>query len=223
MIRVITRAPVALVALAVLGATPAARAQNELSLKVGNTFVASAGFDLVSKNDLLPQVELTYSRELVRLWRGSLWVDATFMAGSAEASVFQGGLHTKALLQSITVGAVYKLPVWSWLVPRVRVGVGALIGTLQLTPSGEAMVSDHSGAFTGHALLGVELLWPRARPRSLTGGLVLEGGYVFSSALGFQLAPSADSDLRLIPQRAAELGSLVIHGGQLRVGAIVRF
>jgi hypothetical protein len=198
---------------------------NEVALRINNGFYPGSGLDLVSTNDHLVGMELGYARELLSLRRGSLWAEGSYLLTGSSAKSFDGRLDSKAQFHTLTVGAVYRLPLYRWLVPHARVGVGLLVGRLGVTPSGGAEIVDRSVAFAGHALVGAELLWPRARLRqgSFNFGLVIEGGYSFASPLGFTLTPSRPDDLRAIPVSGASLGSLVLHGGQLRVGALVRF
>jgi len=210
------------VAALLLGSAPAT-AQNEIGVRIQNGFYRSSGLDLVSTNDHLVGVELGYARELFELWRGSLWAEASYLASPTHAQSFDGQLESKALFQTITLGVMYKLPLWRWLVPHARLGVGVLVGSLGLTPRGGDETLDRSAAFAGHFLLGAELLWPRARRRGFNVGIVVEGGYSFASALDFELTPSRPDDLRAIPVSGQSLGSLVLHGGELRVGAVFRF
>jgi hypothetical protein len=211
-----------LVALTLLAATPA-RAQNEVALRVTNGFYPSPSLDLFASDDLVLGAELGYSRELLRIWRGSLWAEGSYLVSSSKAESFSGQLQSKALFNTLNLGVLYRLPLWRWLVPHARFGLGVLIGTLSLDPSGTDKVSDTSAALSGQFLVGAELLWPRALRRGFNFGLVIEGGYSFSSPLGFSVEPEQPEDLRTIPVSGADLGSVVLHGGQFRVGAVFRF
>lgn len=101
------------------------------------------------------------------------------------------------------------------------------MGSLELAPRGSTSVQDRAAAFAGQALLGVELLWPggipRRKARPITGGLTIEGGYGFSSPLGFDLAPEGDGDLNRIPLLGTEVGSVSLNGPQVRIGVLIHF
>jgi hypothetical protein len=214
---------IGLAAALLLGAASPARAQNEISLRVSDGFYPSSGLDLVSENDHLLGMELAYARELWELWRGSLWAEASYRISPSHARSFDRELESRALFQTITVGVLYRLPIWRWLVPHARFGLGVLVGSLGLTPSGGNEILDRSAALAGHLLAGAEFLWPRRRRGGLNFGLVVEGGYVFSSPLGFTNTPSPPDDLIAIPVRGADLGSFVLHGAEVRAGVVFRF
>jgi len=181
---------------------------------------------MVADNDHLPQMELSYSRRIMKVWRGSLWIEGAYLLGARKSTIFNKSYETHALIQTFTLGARYTLPVFDWLVPRLRVGAGAHVGQLGMEPEGnsQAAVNDWSAAFSGAVLGGVELLMPqRWMPTKTKVGLVVEGGYSFCTALSFDLAPAQDDDLLLIPLQGAHLGELSLDGGLLRISFMVRF
>jgi hypothetical protein len=215
--------------LLVLAAAPAdALADNSFSIRVNSSWIGDSSFDVVSDNDLFAQAEFTFARRLLSFWRGEVWVDAAYVAGTAKSDLFDGQTKTRALLQNVTFGARYAYPVFSWLVPYSRLGLGVGVGTFELeSVVGASTVQDRAAAFAGHFLLGVELLWPRRALLTgtsyLTAGILVEAGYGFGSRLGFDLTPEGDEDLKQIPLAGVDIGGLSTNGWQLRVGGILRF
>ncbi|MBK6847484.1 MAG: hypothetical protein IPG96_08095 [Proteobacteria bacterium] len=90
-------------------------------------------------------------------------------------------------------------------------------------------MTDQDLGVTSHALAGVQALWrlPRAGGAARAGvpriGLVLEGGYVWSSALHFRVALPRDADSLQAPRASVGLGALDLGGPTVRVGAALRF
>lgn len=223
-----TRATIFALTLALLCAPGTAGADNAVSIRISNSWVADTSFDVVSDDDHFVQAEFGYARRLLSLLRGELWVEAGYMVGAVETSLFDGAASTRALLQNVTLGARYAYPVFAWLVPHVRLGLGLGIGSLDLDPaSDQGEVTDWAAGLAGHVLAGVEVLWPRSAlldgSSDLTAGVVVEAGYGFGTDLHFSVAPDADDDLEIIPIRGAELGGLAVSGWQLRVGGVLRF
>lgn len=215
---------VAVVALTALPA--AAQAENSVSLRITSSYFKAQGFDAVSENDNMMMAEFNYARSMWDLWRGTLWLEGSYSVGGQNSEIFDKQFKTGLVLQSFTVGARYTLPVWEWLVPQVRAGVGVVAGRLSLDPANESFgkVSSWSAGLSGYVLGGVELLIPRSWiSTKVTVGLTLEGGITFSSGLGFSLAPDEDDDLEQIPLLPSELGSIPLSGGQFKIGAVVRF
>ncbi len=214
------------VALALTALPAAARADNSASLRITSSYFTAQGFDAVSENNNMMTAEFNYARGMWDLWRGQLWLEGSYIIGAKNSEIFDKQFKTGLVVQSFIVGARYTLPVWEWLVPQVRVGVGVVVGRLGLDPVNESFskVSGWSAGLTGHVLGGVELLIPRSWiSTKVTIGLTLEGGITFSSGLGFSLAPDEDDDLEQIPLLPSELGSIPLSGGQFKVGAVVRF
>lgn len=214
--------------LTLLAAPRAGRANNSFSIRINQSWIADSSFDVVSDNDHIVQAEFTYARRLLDLWRGELWVDGAWMGGTSKTTLFGEQVRSQAFLQTITFSARYAYPVYSWLVPYSRVGLGVGVGTFELQPSenGEEVL-DRAASFTGHLLLGVEVLWPRRALLTgssyLTAGVLIEAGYAFGTNLGFDIEPDEDDDLKQIPLSGADLGGLSTNGWQLRIGGILRF
>ena len=82
-------------------------------------------------------------------------------------------------------------------------------------------------ALSGYLLAVVEVLLPLRRfmrgTSSFTMGLVVEGGYGFSTDLTFHLAPEPDGELRQIPLQGSRIGALSPSGAQVRFGFVARF
>jgi hypothetical protein len=202
--------------------TPTAQAEMSLSLLVNNSFIKSEGFDVISENDHLGQAELSAAMQLLPLLEGSLWGEMSYLAGASQSTSFNGALKASALLQGVTCGGIFKLERWTWFVPRARIGLGFLVGSMEFEPVSADTATDRAWALTGHVLAGFELLWPRRRP-GVNAGLVVEAGYGFSSNLGFDLAPEEDEKNLRIPLTGSALGSLGLSGAQLRAGVMVKF
>lgn len=215
-----------MVALCCLALCSVARAEHSASVRLVNTFVADPAFGLLSEDELMSEVELSYAYKVARLPRRSgLWVEGVFLTGTAGSKLFADRMDSESRTLSFLVGARYTLPITSWLVPTARIGFGLQAARLSLEPNGYSAkpVQDWAVAFTGQALVGIELLIPRVWFFELvTGGLVVEGGYSFCSDLGFELAPKTNPELRLIPLQGIDFGSLNTSGGQLRVGLVIR-
>lgn len=215
-----------LVLLATLACSATAHAENSLSLRISSSYFSSQGFDAVSENDNLVQAEFNYARKLFSLWRGHLWAEGSYLIGAKRSELFGETFKTSLTVQQITVGARYTLPVFEWLVPQVRTGLGLLVGIFNLDPSSDdySQVSDTAFGLNGYLLGGVELLLPRSLISTrVTVGLTLEAGITFSTGLGFALEPEEDDELQQIPLIASELGSIPLSGPQFRIGAVVRF
>ncbi len=203
-----------------------ARADNSISLRIASSYFTAQGYDAVSKNNSLVQAEFNYARSLLKLWRGYLWAEGSYLVGAKGSKIFDKQFSTSLVAQSFTVGARYTLPVYEWLVPQVRTGLGVVVGRFGLDPASSdfSKVSDWTAGFTGYFLGGVELLIPRSWISTrATIGLTIEGGITFSSGLGFELSPDEDEDLEQIPLLQSDLGSIPLSGGQFRIGVVVRF
>lgn len=227
-----TRACLPTIAALLLAGAPA-WADNSASIRFNNSFITDAGFDAVSENNHLVQVEFNFARRLMQIWELDLWVEGSYMVGPSKAELFSNQFQAKALLQSVTLGARFTYPLLYWLVPFARLGLGVGIGTLELSntgggqPAGQDSVEDRAAAFAGQLLVGVEILWPRSVIRrtgkGVTAGLVIEAGFGFASKLRFELRPEEDEELLQIPLSGSHLGSLSTTGAQVRVGGIIRF
>lgn len=211
----------------------AAFARNEVALRVSTSFLTDSGYHAISQDSRLMQAEISYARALFHAQRG-LWAEVSWTVGSSRAELFGQDLELRGLLHSVTAGVRYTLPLRPWLVPCARAGVGLLFGNLTLDGGAaraggvETQITDHAAGFTAYLLAGVQLLLPRRflyenDERGITGGLVIEGGVTASTALGFDLGPEPDEELRRIPLANAALGSLAVTGGVIRAGLLLRF
>jgi hypothetical protein len=209
-----------------------ASANNEVSLRVSSNYMVDDGVYAFSENSQLVQAELTYARALFHPQRG-LWAEASWTVGGSSADLFGSQLSSRALLNAFTLGARYTRPLWPWLVPMARAGLGVLIGSMRIegnaTMGSESpSISDTTAAVYGYLLGGVELLLPRRWMRiddraGWTVGLVIEGGLVFSSSLSWTLKPEQDEDLRLIPLDGTDIGGFSATAGVFRLGLLARF
>ena len=212
-------------ALIAFAASPA-RAQNELSVRVSTQFVPQSTLAATGATARLVLAELGYARRLVPLWRGGLWVEGAWSIGQRDEPDLFGAFESHLLVQSLTAGVRYALPVTAWFIPHLRAGGGALVGGYTLG-RGVPDTTSWSGAATGYALAGAELLIPREPGRhgqSLwTAGLVVEGGAIVSSKLSFHAEPQSNPDDLRIATTGADLGGFALSGFTLRIGIVVRF
>lgn len=209
--------------LALLAQTAAAH--NELALRVSSLYAADSGLFTTGGSNALVQAEVGFAHSLRRLRRGDLWAEVSYLGGERNADAL--GLASSLVVQQITVGARYTLPIRPWLVPHLRAGVGGLLGNYKLRSSTVGDVDSWAGGVTAYALLGVTVLLPRAfmNERGASGftvGLVAEGGAVFSSDLTFGLTPPPPTDLSA-PSTGTSLGSISLNGPLFRIGAVARF
>lgn len=214
-------------------AQAAAEPANELSLRGASTF--GAHDELASLGGgALGQVELSYDRRLLRLGGLELWAELSAAGGGLSSQIFGAALHTELALLSLTAGARCAWPLLSWLALQGRAGVGPAWGRLALqgrfgSAQVETTVTDQDLGVTSHALAGVQALWrlPRASGAARAGaarvGLVLEGGYVWSSALRLRAALPREDDSLQAPRASVGLGALDLGGPTVRVGAALRF
>lgn len=229
-----------IVALAMIATTtvfPAptmAGTENEISARASSALVLDDGMAAVSTNDRLTQIELLYARELWPLSFGQLWAEASWTAGTADSSLFGRQVDTSVFLHSFTVGARYAMPIFSWLIPHLRFGLGVGFGHFELSRGSNAAQAQSFEAGTstavglsGYALGGVEVLIPTASLRrgesSFSVGVVVEGGLSFGTSLSFDVSPDRDEDKLLTPLQGTGLGSLNPTGPVLRVGVVFRF
>lgn len=207
--------------------TISAPPQNTFSFRLNNSFIKSPSFDALSTNDSLLLADFTYAHQFLRLGRGSLWAEATYGIGAKSSELFGQTIQTDLLIQSVTVGVSYQFPIKRWFIPHLRLGLGTLVGSLDVELSGEGKAFDRAAAFTSYLLAGWEYTWQRKfiRPGTFLkgGGLIVEGGYAFNSSLHFDMQPESDDDERSIPALANDLGSLQLSGAQLRIGALMYF
>lgn len=214
-------------ALAMLTLLPAvAEAETSLSVRSSNRFVADPAYDLLSGDDLLPQLEFNAAGRVLSLWPGHLWVEGSYLLGWRKSSLFGGRSTSWAYTHTFLAGARFTAPLLSWLAPMARVSLGVVVGGLGLKSKGAAgqEAEAWTAAFCGQALAGVEIKIPRVSVfKRATAGLVIEGGYTYATPLNFDLEPATNDDLRLIGQTGADLGSLDLSGPMVVVGMVVQF
>ncbi len=220
----VTAGPLVLFVLILCAGT--AGAETSLSVRNSNRFVADAGYDLLSSDDLFPQLEFNAARRILSVWPGHLWVEGSYLLDWRKNKIFGGRATAWSYTHSFMVGARFSVPVFSWLEPMARVSMGVVVGGLDLKSnlarSQNAEAWD--AAFCGQALGGIELKIPRVSIfKRVTAGIVVEGGYTFATDLEFHAEPSVDEDLRLISQTGTTLGSLDLSGPMVVVGAVVQF
>jgi hypothetical protein len=210
--------------LAIFLARPAG-AVEEVAVRVSTAFTGESGLYATGASRDLVQAEIGYAHRLRAFSRLEVWGEGSYTVGQRRDQLY-GHLDSGLVAHQITAGARLALPVYRWLVPEVRLGVGALVGTMDLT-LGARNAASTAGAFTGYALGGVELLLPdlsrRPHRRLVTAGLVAEAGYQLATPLRFSVAPIDQGNVVPMPQVATPLGSLSLSGALVRVGLLMRF
>jgi hypothetical protein len=202
-----------------------AAAENELALRASSLYTSDAGLYTTGGSNALVQAEVGFAHALRAIGRGQLWAEISYLGGERHADAL--GFETSLLVQQLTVGVRYTLPIRSWLVPHLRLGGGGVLGSFKLRDATVGDVSSLAGAATGYALAGITVLVSRGWMREhiangFTVGIVAEGGAVVSSNLTFALTPSSPSDLS-VPASGVTLGSIALTGPLFRIGAVVRF
>lgn len=116
----------------------------------------------------------------------------------------------------------------AWFAPYMRVAGGVTTSVLaaDAAPSG-LEVEDRDNSATGSLGLGLLLQTPpgefetsRGRLRSLSFGVLAEGGYTWSGPATFA---GRSAQLGELERRGVSLGSLDLGGGYLRLMGAVRF
>lgn len=215
----------AALAAAVLCHAGAARAENELSVRVSTAFTGGgSGVAATGSSGALVEGELGYARLLSYLGPTRLWFEGNYMIARRSATTF-GFVHELDLHRA-TAGVRLSLPIprAPWLQPHVRVGVGVAAGNYRIG----SIAGDWATAFTGHALGGFELLLPRAWMKrsggeGFTMGFVVEGGLTYATALAFTSEPASAGDVIRTPTSGTPLGSLDLTAGVVRAGAVLWF
>lgn len=203
-----------------------ARAETSLSIRSSNRFITDASYDMLSSGDLYSQMELNAAVQVVSFWPGHLWVEGSYLLGHQDNSLFDGRLGAWTTTHTMMLGLRFSVPVLRWLEPLIRVNAGVVVGGLGIRSElpGSQNAKAWTAAFSGQALAGVEFKIPRISVfKHFTGGIVVEGGYTYSTDLNFELEPATDGDLRLIPMSGVTLGSLNTSGAMVVVGAVVQF
>ncbi len=212
--------------LALTLAAGAAHAETALSVRSSNRFVSDPSFDLLSSEDLLPQLEFNVAYRVLSRWPGHLWVEGSYLLGWRKNKIFGGRARSWSYAHTALLGARVNFPLLSWLAPTARVSAGVVVGGLGIKSdlAGSQAAEAWTAAFCTQALAGIEFKIPRVSVfRRATAGIVVEGGYTFATALNFDLEPQQDEDLRLIPLTGNSLGSLDLSGPMVVVGAVVQF
>ncbi|HZS36019.1 MAG TPA: hypothetical protein VFF06_04295 [Polyangia bacterium] len=211
----------------VVAARSPARAAQEVAVRLSAELGGDSGLYATGGSKTLLQAELGYAHTVYSFRRGQLWVEGSWTIGERHDRLFST-FDTSLLVQQFTVGARATFPIRPWLVPQVRGGVGALLGTLRMNGLQSGAVSETGAGFTGYVLAGLQLLLPRPwmalhASRGITAGLVLEGGYCYSTSLRYTLSPQSSGDAVQMPSVPTDLGTLSLSGGLIRIGALLRF
>ncbi len=214
-----------MVAALVAAAQPASAAQ-EVALRISSEFGGDSGLFATGSSRNLLQAELGYAHTVKSFRRAELWLEGSWTIGERHDRLF-ATYPASVIAQQLTVGVRATIPIRPWLVPQLRVGVGALLGTLRISGLTAGSIEETSAAFTSYALAGIQFLLPRPwmrleGKRGMTAGVVVEGGYCYSTDLGYSLSPASSPDKIQLPSAATDLGTVSLSGALLRIGIAMR-
>lgn len=194
-----------------------------LSFGFRQSFVTHEGFDFFSKNNFLPQLNISLGRTLYA--SGPLSIAALLLWdwGSTEASA--RGANTGLIVNRLTVGGEGRFHILRRLYAFGRIAPGALNATTTLRDrivnedretSNWAFAADFSGGaafeFAGDA---------RGHSSHPRGFVSADAGYGWAQSTKLDYEPEGPtSPVRLQP---LSLGELALRGGFFRVSAIMTY
>ena len=199
--------------------------RHALSLHLNNQWVLDDGIRVSGSSSDLLQAELRYGAQVFERDRLGVWLEGDYGVGKRDA--FSNPFNRNLLIQQLHLSTRAVIAVRPWLLPQVRLGVGAVIGRAQVGVPG-ASGESWAGGFSGFLTAGLELLIPRPFMRSpttrgVTAGLLIEGGYLVASPMSFSTEPASSGENLRIASSNASLGDLDLSGPLFRIGATLRF
>jgi hypothetical protein len=209
--------------LAILAAGPAASGRDfNLSIGVSSQQFFTGEVDPVMKDRRTTGVSVRLGAEV---WN-HLLVEAEWVRTREKADLFVVN-HTDMITDWITLGARFRVPVFSWLEPYARAGGGLTTGRLDLWAYKVPKVGDR--AYSPHfcGALGLEVLFPRGfiaggAFHGLTVGASVEVGYLHTLGLRYRLGTRAGRQPALA-SGGLDLGTLTLSGMTTRGGLWVHF
>lgn len=204
-----------------------------LGLEIDTIWNTDPGFDLFSDDDVSTQVGVWFSYDLFQI------IEQLTLAGEVGLGI--GGVEGQPqedldLTWSMNSFKAYlaanlRLQAFPWMLPHLKLAVGALFGTLefQLNERGPVQTtSEDSTSPLGTIGAGVTFQTPTRMFESSDGsfaslslGLLVEAGYTIASSMSMTLKTDRDEDP--IENRTAALGELDLSGPYIRTSVLVRF
>jgi len=210
-----------------------ANARIGIGLEIDTVWNTDPGFDLFSEDDVSTQVGVWFSYDLLPITKQlTLAGEVGVGIGGAEHQP-QKDLDLTWSMNSFKayLAANLRLQVFTWMLPHIKLGCGALFGTLELELKDEDQhqtESEDTASPLGTIGAGVTFQTPKGMFEgndgafaSLSLGLLIEGGYTLASSMSLTLKTERDEDP--IENRTAELGELDLSGPYIRTSVLVRF
>ncbi|MBM4370850.1 MAG: outer membrane beta-barrel protein [Deltaproteobacteria bacterium] len=160
-----------------------------------------------------------------------------YAGGVQKADVFAGAFDSRLELHEVPVLLRYRYPVFDWLHPYARLGIGPTFARASLAQKswGGDRLRQWAYGMRGSLGLGAEFLLPRRLFRrslpegagGFTMGFALEAGYAYRLPLGFhrmrQPAGSEEDFEDQLPQGAVDLGTLKASGVYWSLDLVLHF
>jgi hypothetical protein len=187
------------------------------------SFIATDGFDLFSKNNALPQLSVHAGRVLYASGPLSLAALVSWDWGTVQAEA--RGADTELVINRFTMGGEGRFHILRRLYAFGRVAPGALNAATKFTDriAGVDRTSS-SWAFAADFSLGAAIEFAgdargaSSRPR---GFFSAEGGYGWAQSTELSYEPEGETTpVRLQP---LSLGELAVRGSFLRVSAVITY
>jgi len=223
--------------LGLLTGTTQARDYHLSLLGVGQV-VADREYDPLSGDDGLALFNLEFGLELPEVTEG-LSLELAYGTGSQKARLYAGEnpwLKTRLDLHQVLLGAVYRLPLTSWLGATARLGASLDFAKLSLVSDGQTLLADWDLArLGGYATAGLEIALPRSLwtkwmglptgdpTEGFTLGLRFEAGWSIRQALRYADISGSGGGQEDIAVQGTDLGSVRLDGFLFRAGAYVVF
>jgi len=204
-----------------------------IGLEIDTVWNTDPGFDLFSEDDVSTQIGVWFSYDLLPITEQlTLAGEVGLGVGGAERQP-QKDIDLTWSMNSFNayIAANLRLQVFPWMLPHIKLGCGALFGTLELELKDQKPVqteSEDTISPLGTIGAGVTFQTPKRMFESSDGtfaslslGLLIEAGYTIASSMSLTLKTDRDKDP--IENRTAELGELDLSGPYIRTSVLVRF
>jgi hypothetical protein len=180
---------------------------------IGQRYVASSSFDLVSQNDALAQLHLAASKGLAE------GVDArlTWNLAASSAPLFGAGGEASLFANDLLLGLRWRFVEMRRLVLAIQADGGVALGWLSLGAGSDFAASPAAG---GHASITFPFGFGE-NDAPLHAALSLDLGYLW--VRGFDFEPSADAAKGKIAVAGAPLGRMPLSGPAFALSLSTRF
>lgn len=180
---------------------------------VGERYVSSSSFDLVSQNDVLAQLHLAASKGLTE------GVDArlTWNLAATSAPLFGAGGEASLFSNDLLLGLRWRFVELRRLVLAVQADGGVALGWLSLGAGSDFAASPAAG---GHATITFPFGFGE-NDAPLHAALSFDAGYLW--VRGFDFAPAADAGKGKIAVAGAPLGRMPLSGPAFALSLSTRF